>query len=212
MDFSNDDCLSISILSHGEKDFICAKDTEYKLDSICEYFSASNCPTLAGKPKLFIIQACQGDGKDFGMTLENRSAAVNNYQNQMETDSSPYTGLSSYRIPVYADFIMAFSTIPGDKWINMKLFHWKMLVFLWILGFVSWRDVTSGSWFIQCLCEELQMSSESYDILTILTRVTRRVAVGKEVEVFKAKQIPFVTTTLTRLLLFPVLQNIHSQQ
>lgn len=56
------------------------------------------------------------------------------------------------------------------------------------------------------------MSSESYDILTILTRVTRRVAVGKEVEVFKAKQIPFVTTTLTRLLLFPVLQNIHSQQ
>lgn len=68
------------------------------------------------------------------------------------------------------------------------------------------------------------MSSESYDILTILTRVSRRVAVGKEVvavskevvavgeEVFKAKQIPFVTSTLTRLLLFPVLQNIHSQQ
>lgn len=61
------------------------------------------------------------------------------------------------------------------------------------------------------------MSSESYDILTILTRVSRRVAVGKEVvavgkEVLKAKQIPFVTSTLTRLLLFPVLQNIHSQQ
>jgi len=52
-DHTDNDCILIAILSHGEFGYIYAKDVQYKLDSIWHYFTAVNCPTLAGKPKLF---------------------------------------------------------------------------------------------------------------------------------------------------------------
>lgn len=100
-DHSDHDCLLISILSHGELGFIYAKDTHYKLESIWAYFTASRCPSLAGKPKLFFIQACQGDQLDGGVVL-----------NRTETDSSDNQSMA-YKIPVHADFLIAYSTIPG---------------------------------------------------------------------------------------------------
>lgn len=103
-DHSDHDCILISILSHGEMGYIYAKDTHYKLESIWSYFTASRCPSLAGKPKLFFIQACQGDRLDAGITLHNRT----------ETDSGDNQAMA-YKIPVHADFLIAYSTIPG-KW------------------------------------------------------------------------------------------------
>lgn len=100
-DHSDHDCLVISILSHGELGYIYAKDTHYKLESIWSYFTAISCPTLAGKPKLFFIQACQGDRLDAGITL-----------NRTETDSSDNQSMA-YKIPIHADFLIAYSTIPG---------------------------------------------------------------------------------------------------
>lgn len=47
---------------------------------------------------MFIIQACQGDNVDGGITLS-----------RTETDGQ----CSSYRIPMHADFLIAYSTIPG---------------------------------------------------------------------------------------------------
>lgn len=101
-DHSDHDCIVISILSHGELGFIYAKDTHYKLDSIWSYFTASRCPTLAGKPKLFFIQACQGDRLDGGILLS-----------RTEPDSSDSSTMA-YKIPVHADFLIAYSTIPGE--------------------------------------------------------------------------------------------------
>lgn len=89
-------------MSHGELGYIYAKDTHYKLESIWSYFTASRCPTLAGKPKLFFVQACQGDRLDGGVTLHNRT----------ETDSADNQTMA-YKIPVHADFLIAYSTIPG---------------------------------------------------------------------------------------------------
>lgn len=103
-DHSDHDCILIAILSHGELGYIYAKDTHYKLESIWSYFTASRCPSLAGKPKLFFIQACQGDRLDGGVTLHNRT----------ETDSADSQTMA-YKIPVHADFLIAYSTIPG-KW------------------------------------------------------------------------------------------------
>nr|AZR38347.1 caspase-1 isoform 1 [Laodelphax striatellus] len=169
-DHSEYDCLVVAVLSHGEHGIIYARDHAYKPDSLWTKFSADNCKTLAGKPKLFFIQACQGDKLDGGITL------------RTQTDSS-----STYKIPVHADFLIAYSTIPG---------------------FYSWRNTARGSWFVQSLCSVLDEIGTDYDILTILTMVNQRVAfdfesyVPGDRKMHAQKQIPCITFMLTRLLKF----------
>ncbi|KAI4491351.1 hypothetical protein M0804_002743 [Polistes exclamans] len=180
LDHSNHDCLIVSVLSHGELGMLYAYDTPYKADNIWSPFTSDKCPTLAGKPKLFFIQACQGDKLDSGITLKERT----------ETDSSTHT--STFRIPSHADFLIAYSTIPG---------------------FYSWRNTTRGSWFMQALCIELKEYGFQHDLLTLLTFVCQRVAIDYEsntpdnITMHQQKQIPCITTMLTRLVKFTAPQN-----
>ncbi len=60
-DHSEADCFLVAVLSHGEMGILYTKDTAYKPDRLWGNFNAEKCPTLAGKPKMFFIQACQGD-------------------------------------------------------------------------------------------------------------------------------------------------------
>jgi hypothetical protein len=75
-------------------------------------------------------------------------------------------------------------------------------------GFYSWRSTTNGSWFVQALCKELKDKGTSVHILTLLTFVIQRVALDFESNtpgnyiMHQQKQIPCVTTMLTRLLHF----------
>lgn len=175
MDHSNHDCLVVAVLSHGELGLLYAHDTPYKADTIWSFFTSDKCPTLAGKPKLFFIQACQGDKLDGGTVLKERT----------ETDGQPST--PTFRIPSHADFLIAYSTIPG---------------------FYSWRNTTRGSWFMQALCIELRDNGFRYDLLTLLTFVSQRVAVDFEsntpdnITMHQQKQIPCITSMLTRLVKF----------
>ncbi|XP_018320704.1 caspase-1 isoform X2 [Agrilus planipennis] len=172
-DHSDSDCFLMAVLSHGELGILFAKDTPYKPDSLWTSFTADRCPSLAGKPKMFFIQACQGDRLDGGVTLS-----------RTETDGH---GSSSYRIPLQADFLIAYSTVPG---------------------YYSWRNTTRGSWFIQALCEELEKNGFQYDMLTLLTFVCQRVALDYESNtpdvpyMHRQKQIPCITSMLTRLVKF----------
>lgn len=100
-DHNDHDCIAIAILTHGENGYLYAKDVMYKLESVWHFFTARECKTLAGKPKLFFIQACRGDGLDPGVKLQ-----------KTETDGETSSEMS-YRIPVHADFLIAYSTIPG---------------------------------------------------------------------------------------------------
>ncbi|XP_063821600.1 caspase-1-like [Ostrinia nubilalis] len=174
MDHSDSDCLLIAVLTHGELGMLYAKDTHYKPDNLWYYFTADKCPTLAGKPKLFFIQACQGDKLDGGITLVNRT----------ETDGSSNT---QYRIPIHADFLIVYSTVPG---------------------YYSWRNTTRGSWFMQALCEELRYNGTEQNILTLLTFVCQKVALDYEsntpdmMMMHQQKQVPCITSMLTRLLVF----------
>ena len=43
-------------MSHGEENAIYARDVTYPIPTLWEHFTADNCPSLAGKPKLFFIQ------------------------------------------------------------------------------------------------------------------------------------------------------------
>ncbi|KAL7728221.1 hypothetical protein ACLKA6_005637 [Drosophila palustris] len=166
------DCILVAILSHGELGLIWANDVAYNLANICNYFTPNNCPTLAGKPKLFFVQACQGDRLDGGTTMS-----------KVQTDGDSQM---SYKIPLHADFLIAYSTPPG---------------------FYSWRNKINGSWFIQSLCAELETNGKRLDLVTLLTFVCRRVAVDfesrtEDPDMNEKKQIPCITTMLTRIVLF----------
>lgn len=171
-DYSDDDCFVCCILTHGDRDVLYATDGKFPVDSVMDPFRGNVCPTLLGKPKLFFIQACRGDRLDEG------TPAV------LETSDSPG---QIYRIPTHADFLAAYSTVPG---------------------FYSWRNTSQGSWFIQALCSVLQERARSVDLLSMLTVVCRRVAlyyescVPGDPNMDRKKQVPSITSTLTRLVYF----------
>ena len=55
------DGFILAILSHGLKGVVMGRDGEWvKIKLIKTCFDGRFCPNLAGKPKLIIIQACQG--------------------------------------------------------------------------------------------------------------------------------------------------------
>lgn len=56
MDHSDNSCLVIVALTHGESGAIYAKDHSYKVESLWSPFTGDKCATLVGKPKLFFIQ------------------------------------------------------------------------------------------------------------------------------------------------------------
>lgn len=172
-DHSENDCIVFVILSHGQRNVFFSKDGGIAFESLYAFFTANRCPTLAGKPKLFFIQACQGDKVDSGVTMVNRT----------QTDG---VSTMSYKIPIQADFLIACSTIPG---------------------YVSWRNETTGTSFIQNLCEQLNTNGKLLDIMTLLTIVNRNVAidfesVSDDPSYDGLKQMPCITYMLTRILKF----------
>lgn len=120
-DHSDHDCILISIMSHGKLGRIYARDKDYNLEDISGFFTASRCPTLAGKPKIFFIQACQGNRTDGGFTLS-----------RTETDSSDSQSMS-YKIPIHADFLIAYSTISGT-FMTIMISTNRHIIFVKIIG------------------------------------------------------------------------------
>ena len=52
----------VCTLSHGDLDVISGScGGSIDINSMTSLFRADNCPSLAGKPKIFIYQACQGN-------------------------------------------------------------------------------------------------------------------------------------------------------
>ncbi|KAI9564925.1 hypothetical protein GHT06_008666 [Daphnia sinensis] len=60
-DLKNYGCLVVCLLSHGIENAILCYDGRYVNTNELKYeFSLDKCPSLYGKPKIFIVQACQG--------------------------------------------------------------------------------------------------------------------------------------------------------
>ncbi|OXB55384.1 UNVERIFIED_CONTAM: hypothetical protein H355_003426 [Colinus virginianus] len=100
-DHSNMDCFVCFILSHGEKDKIKGIDHELvNIKDLLSCFSGSNCPSLAGKPKLFFIQACQGYVGHPAVTVKEDCSG------HLEMDAIPLPS-----IPDQADILVGMATV-----------------------------------------------------------------------------------------------------
>ncbi|XP_046572041.1 caspase-3-like [Haliotis rubra] len=102
-DHSQYSCFVCCILSHGSENnhgsVYGVNCRDIAISSLTYPFQARNCPSLAGKPKLFFIQACQGD--KFMKGLETDVPDVVPRPRRVEI------------IPDEADFLLMMSTCPG---------------------------------------------------------------------------------------------------
>lgn len=235
MDHSDNDCLVVIVLSHGElvpyvdyssgdesntilshdlMSYVHSHNTKYPLQMIWSYFTDEGCPSLKDKPRLFLIQACQGSQTDPGIRLISKKGRTESdgtdisvdstplelkrreqSQQRMaqrgmsidETDGVPYEPIEVKPILPQKDFLIAYASLPG---------------------YYSFRNTLNGAWFIQTMCKELDEREDDSDFLRILTLVNQTVAYDFESHSYEAeldlkKQIPCVVSMLTKLILFP---------
>lgn len=138
------DSLIVCVLSHGNKGIIFGTDyIPVKITTIQEILSSER---LLNKPKVLIIQACQGKDKNVTVTPESSLRTV-----RIETDGL----VQQNSAPKYADLLTAMSTMEG---------------------FVSIRDRELGTWYINEVCTTIDARGDSEHMLDLLTYVNSRVS------------------------------------
>jgi len=146
------DCFVCVVLAHGRtnetngEQQLLFKDGLVDLKELSEPVSNDNCKTLAGKPKIFIIEACRGslrDEKDVDYPLP--TGAFIEGEEEEDLDKS---ALGPF--PVFQNFLYAFGTYKGY--------------------------VCYGSWFIGALTECINLHHKEETLLQILTRAIGVVA------------------------------------
>ncbi|XP_009461654.1 PREDICTED: caspase-9, partial [Nipponia nippon] len=165
------DCCVVVILSHGcQTSHIQFPGGIYGTDGkaipiekIVNYFNGSNCPSLRGKPKLFFIQACGGEQKDRGFVVDCDSPSDEAPGGSLESDATPFqtpTGNvdepdAVASLPTPSDILVCYSTFPG---------------------FVSWREVSRGSWYVEMLDSVLEQYAHSAEPLSFCSQVGNAVS------------------------------------
>lgn len=217
------DSLVVFFLTHGEKnDKLVAKDETFHLYEFMEKFKPAVMPAMAGKPKLFFVQACRGHKLKRGKQLQNWVSETASYVADGVASvflSAPYAAAvyaaESFdeeesppdSFPEFSDFLIAMSAQHGN--FREKPFERVPRTNLLLLGHLSFRN-EQGSWFIQELCNAFETFNPHYDsILDILT--TTNCAVSKRTRNVDGrpdnrKQIASFYSTLTKKLYFKPFQ------
>ncbi|XP_063604215.1 caspase-1-like [Penaeus indicus] len=186
-DHSNHDCLVVVLMSHGgvnnnNEEFFYTYDHKLKTSELWTNFTPEKCPTLAGKPKMYFLQACRGEGVDKGVRLQQPRGM------RVQTDSMPIE--KDYAIPLHADMLIMWASYIGT------------------FAFKSGNNGINGSVFLHFLSKVLSEEGDHHDLSTMLLRVTREVAVCYESYVpgnyrlDMNKQIPYTVSTLMRKVFF----------
>jgi len=176
-------CLALFILTHGEKKgTIYTYDDELNLNKdIIDRILPTKCKQLAGKPKLIFIQACAGSETDAGTVVygsqpECFPATRGKAQSRLSLIEEP----AIYCIPNYADLLVFQASYKGH---------------------FAFRS-SSGSWFIQTVCEVIDESGDNEDLSSVLTRAARKISQRKSNttarELDQKMQMPMRQDTLIR--------------
>ncbi|XP_076812214.1 caspase-8-like [Clavelina lepadiformis] len=139
--------------SHGgqnqedKRDYFCSGDWEkVYIEDLCQKFSASQCPGLAGKPKIFLFQFCRGLTTTADSD-EDRDRAYKFNTNWLKNDAQ-VDGEGTTKDN--ADMLLAFATASGNS---------------------AYRNEVNGSWFTTSLCKVLMEEAKNDDLLSMLTKV-----------------------------------------
>ena len=104
-DHTNMDCFVCVVMSHGDHGIVYGTDQTIETEQLISPFKLNR--TLAGKPKIFLIQACRGINLMEGI------------------DANPFEAQYVSKIPVEADFLIGYSTVAGYfSWRNSQNGSW----------------------------------------------------------------------------------------
>ena len=111
-DHSKYDSFVCCLMSHGSKGKIAGTDNKnVNIDEISTHLNGDECESLAGKPKMFFIQACRGDSHDYGVLISSGG------------DSRVWVD-SVTKIPKEADFLFGFATSSGYRACRVNAGSW----------------------------------------------------------------------------------------
>ena len=194
MDHSETDCLVTCLLSHGTSGNIYGSDGELipVSDLLHPLITCEKNSELISKPRLFFIQACRvsktvvsgAARKDISPSYEvivHDQAKESPIQPaDITEDAKDATTLliQETATPSQANIVMSYSTLPGE---------------------VAWRNVETGSWFIDAVVQVFKSYASSEDVVSMLIRVNNAVA-SRVSSASGAKQIPAPIITLTKKL------------
>uniref|UniRef100_A0A3Q4HIC6 Caspase-8-like n=1 Tax=Neolamprologus brichardi TaxID=32507 RepID=A0A3Q4HIC6_NEOBR len=156
INFTNHDALVVCVLSHGEKGCVFGADGERVfLKELTDPFTSGRASTLAGKPKLFFIQACQGEEYQKGYYPSSRE---DENQNKGVLQSDASIPDEAVLVPELADFLIGMATVEEFK---------------------SFRNTVTGSIYIQELCKQKgQIDSTNYD-MSLQAKQSEKCSLGK---------------------------------
>lgn len=132
-DHSHADCFVCCVLSHGKENGVHGVDGGVvAIKQLTGPFDGTECRSLAGKPKLFFIQACQGNREQSPVYLESDGPGQSPSGGRSLVQSDA-VGIQD-SIPAAADFLLGMATVNS---------------------FACFRDKIEGTWYIQTLCQNL---------------------------------------------------------
>ncbi|CAK8689117.1 unnamed protein product [Clavelina lepadiformis] len=210
IDFEEDSCMLLIVLSHGDKDTIMMHDGPVREDALYERFTADECKSLKNKPKIFLLQTCKGKKIDAkkpprsntkrdcievdaqAIPTEFTEENENSQEEDQDEDVIETEGEFS-STPAGADFIKCYATSHG---------------------YVAFRNLEHGSWFIQNFVEVFNAyleddTGKDIDFASLMMIVANRVANKTHRRRQKlCKQMPCTVSTLKKRIVFPKLRDM----
>ncbi|KAI6179845.1 Caspase Recruitment and Peptidase C14 domain containing protein [Aphelenchoides besseyi] len=219
-------CVVI-VQTHGEQDLLVGVDG----DRICVHdflscFNSKAAPFLAGKPKLFFIQACRGyGGYHCPIPLDELDARTAEAQPSMISSimklfggssrkssrsrttpspspyNSPPPGFGAYTC-VRLNNTSPLYDSERHQLVRQPVESDFLIAFSTAPRYVSWRNNVYGAWFVQAICEVFGRYAATEEISKLLVRVHAQVSKCESSDPEKSKQIPEHTNRLLREFYF----------
>lgn len=202
MDHSEYTCFILCILAHGVPDNIIIGEKLLSYKAINNTFDTygnggSASQSLAEKPKLFFIQACQGEMLDSGCILPmGRSRIIPPNVNSTASDSTSSTAsTTSNQSPNPVTYQ---TLVTGSVF---KVISSKSHRFIFTSSYASYASIrltTEGTWFIQDLVAVFKEAARNTDLAGLCALVTGRVSdrtIVEQTEEFKKVMVHFIKQT-----------------
>ncbi|XP_044734123.1 caspase-2-like [Chrysoperla carnea] len=179
----------VIVMSHGgqgdvpEDTHIYTSDNKkIKASDIIGRFNSSCCNLLQDKPKFIIFQACRGDLQD--LALNKPPEIIKNYQPTAMTETStPQDHIKDITIgktpennnkTVESDNTGTISSIIETN-ITIPSMSDVFIYYTTSPGFLSYRDPSKGTWFVQYFCEVFMNHVYNTDVRDLFGMITKKV-------------------------------------